>query len=274
LPKSFSRDDYGTSLRDRAAILALAAEARPAMSFVPQLVPQVASARLAKRYTSTQENAWLLLAARALYANTDNISLEVDGKVQQGNLSRNLSAADVGKGMTIANRSDENLEAAITVTGVPATALPAGGDGFEITRKYYSRDGQEIDPSTVAQNERFVVVLTITEQNSWPSRIVVTDLLPAGFEIDNPRLVSSAQLSNFEWLERTTPAYTEFRDDRFAAAFNRVARDNRDITLAYVVRAVSPGKYVLPAAVVEDMYRPHLSARTAQGSVEVVGPKP
>ncbi len=274
LPQDFSRDDYGTPLRDRAAILALAAEARPAMSFVAKMVPQVASARLAKRYTSTQENAWMLLAARALYADTDNISLEVNGKLQKGNLSRNLSAGDVGKGMTITNRSDENLEAAITVTGVPEKALPAGGDGFEISKTYYTRDGKEIDPSTVAQNERFVVVLSIKELNDWPSRIVVTDLLPAGFEIDNPRLVSSAGLSNFGWLERTTPAYTEFRDDRFAAAFNRRTGDNREITLAYVVRAVSPGTYVAPAAVVEDMYRPHLSARTAQGSVEVVGPKP
>ncbi len=274
LPKTFFRDDYGTSLRDRAAILALAAEARPAMGFVSKMVPQVASARLGKRYTSTQEKSWLLLAARALYADTDNISLEVDGKLQKGNLSRNLTADNVTQGMTVINRSNENLEGVITVTGVPSKALPSGGDGFEIKREFYTLDGKQIDPSTVAQNERFVVVLTITEQNNWPSRIVVNDLLPAGFEIDNPRLVSSAELGNFDWLERTTAAYTEFRNDRFVAAFNRTERDTREIALAYVVRAVSPGTYVLPAAVVEDMYRPHLSARTAQGVVEVVGPKP
>ncbi len=274
LPKSFSRDDYGTSLRDRAAILALAAEARPAMSFVTQMVPQVASARLGKRYTSTQENAWLLLAARALYADADSISLNVNGAEHKGNLSRKLSSDDLDGGMTIANRSNENLEAAITVTGVPVKPLPSGGTGFTIKRQYYTRVGEEIDPSTVAQNERFVVVLTIKELNSWPSRIVVSDLLPAGFEIDNPRLVSSAELTGFDWLKRTNAAHTEFHSDRFVAAFNRRAKDNREITLAYVVRAVSPGTYVHPAAVVEDMYRPHLSARTVQGRVEVVGPKP
>ena len=274
LPKSFSRDDYGTSLRDRAAILALAAEARPAMSFVSKMVPQVASARLGKRYTSTQENAWLLLAARALYADTDNISLEVNGVVHKGNLSRKLSSSDISGGLQVSNRSSESLEAAITVTGVPEKALPAGGEGFKIIRRYYTREGKEIDPSTVAQNERFVVVLTITELNNWASRIVINDLLPAGFEIDNPRLVSSADLSGFGWLKRTNTAHTEFHHDRFVAAFNRRAKDDREISLAYVVRAVSPGAYVHPAAVVEDMYRPHLSARTAQGVVEVVGPKP
>jgi uncharacterized protein YfaS (alpha-2-macroglobulin family) len=44
------------------------------------------------------------------------------------------------------------------------------------------------------------VVLQMREANAWPSRVVVTDLLPAGFVIDNPRLVGSAELGNFPWL--------------------------------------------------------------------------
>ncbi|WP_366936259.1 hypothetical protein, partial [uncultured Nitratireductor sp.] len=41
--------------------------------------------------------------------------------------------------------------------------------------------------------------------------------------------------------------------------------------LAYVVRAVTPGVYTHPAASVEDMYRPQLSARTATGFMEILG---
>jgi uncharacterized protein YfaS (alpha-2-macroglobulin family) len=274
VPAKYTRDDYGTSLRDRAAILALAAEARPAMSFVSDMVSNVSSARLGKRYTSTQEKAWLLLAARSLYANSDKIRLEVNGQMHKGNLARKLSVSDVDAGLSITNKSDESLEAAITVSGVPVKPLPAGGSGFSIVREYYTEGGEKVGVSTVAQNERFVVVLKIKELNSWGSRIVVQDLLPAGFEIDNPSLISSAVLGNFEWLKRIQPAHTEFRSDRFVAAFNRSASDDREIKLAYVVRAISPGKYIHPAAVVEDMYRPHLSARTAQGTLEVVGPKP
>jgi uncharacterized protein YfaS (alpha-2-macroglobulin family) len=40
-------------------------------------------------------------------------------------------------------------------------------------------------------------------------------------------------------------------------------------TVAYVVRAVSPGKYVLPQAYVEDMYNPSRYGRTSTGHVEV-----
>jgi len=67
--------------------------------------------------------------------------------------------------------------------------------------------------------------------------------------------------------------HLEFRDDRFVAAFTRDSGDNSDITLAYVVRAVTPGTFTLPPAMVEDMYRPYLNARTATGNIEVVGPR-
>jgi uncharacterized protein YfaS (alpha-2-macroglobulin family) len=62
---------------------------------------------------------------------------------------------------------------------------------------------------------------------------------------------------------------SEFRDDRFSAAFDRKSGDPAVFTVAYVVRAVSPGRYVLPQAYVEDMYRPDRFGRTATGTVEV-----
>jgi hypothetical protein len=40
-------------------------------------------------------------------------------------------------------------------------------------------------------------------------------------------------------------------------------------TVAYVVRAVSPGRYVLPQAKVEDMYRPDRFGRTGTGAIEI-----
>jgi uncharacterized protein YfaS (alpha-2-macroglobulin family) len=41
-------------------------------------------------------------------------------------------------------------------------------------------------------------------------------------------------------------------------------------SVAYVARAVAPGKYVRPQARVEDMYRPDRFGRTDSASVEVV----
>jgi uncharacterized protein YfaS (alpha-2-macroglobulin family) len=268
---SLVRSDYGSSLRDAAAVLALAAESRPVPRIVPALADVVAKEWTSKKYTSTQEQTWMLLAARALQKGDDDLRLDVNGAEHRGTLmSQMIGDALIDHPLTIKNTSSGPLSAAITTVAAPAQPLPAGGDGFAITRTYYTMEGEEANVSEAQQNQRYVVVLNVTESNEWPSRIVVTDLLPAGFEIDNPGIVNSASLSNFDWLEEVTAAHTEFRNDRFVAAFNRTAGDNRSINLAYVVRAVTPGVYDHPAAQVEDMYRPQFSARTATGKIEVV----
>jgi uncharacterized protein YfaS (alpha-2-macroglobulin family) len=268
---SLVRSDYGSSLRDAAAVLALAAESRPVPRIVPALADVVAKEWTSKKYTSTQEQTWMLLAARALQKGDDDLRLDVNGAEHRGTLmSQMIGDALIDHPLTIKNASSGPLSAAITTVAAPAQPLPAGGDGFAITRTYYTMEGEEANVSEAQQNQRYVVVLNVTESNEWPSRIVVTDLLPAGFEIDNPGIVNSASLSNFDWLEEVTAAHTEFRNDRFVAAFNRTAGDNRSINLAYVVRAVTPGVYDHPAAQVEDMYRPQFSARTATGKMEVV----
>lgn len=274
--RTLNRSDYGSRLRDGAATLALAAETRPAPRLIPDLIRLVAQSRLEQGQTSTQENAWLLLAARALRAAGDDLRLEINGTPHSGAYSVRLDADTLAvEPVVILNRSDMAVDALVTVTGVPETPPPAGGEGFAIERSYYTVDGDPVDVATVGQNERLVVVIEVREDNAWPSRVLVSDLLPAGFEIDNPRLVGSADLGAFEWLpDSIEVAHTEFRDDRFVAALDRTADNDRSFTLAYVVRAVSPGRYVHPAAVVEDMYRPHLQARTGTGTVEITGPQP
>ncbi len=126
--------------------------------------------------------------------------------------------------IVIGNAGTTPIQAVVTTVAAPAQPLPAGGDGFTISRAYYRMDGSEANVTEVTQNERFVVVLRVTESSDWASRVLVNDLLPAGFEIDNPRLVSSADLANFGWLQRTDAAHLEFRDDRFIAAFDREQR--------------------------------------------------
>ena len=158
----------------------------------------------------------------------------------------------------------------MTVNGAPLRPEPAADRGFKIERTYHTLDGTPADIRTVKQNQRLAVVLKITEANPQFGRIIVADYLPAGFEIDNPRLVSSGDTGTLAWIaDAAEPVNSEFRDDRFSAAFERKEKDRPVFTVAYVVRAVSPGRYVLPQAFVEDMYRPDRFGRTATGSVEV-----
>ncbi|ASY59986.1 alpha-2-macroglobulin family protein [Sinorhizobium sp. CCBAU 05631] len=268
---SLARSDYGSSLRDDAAVLALAAESRPVPPIIPELSKIVAREWEQARYTSTQEQAWMLLAARAVQGGDEDMKLEVNGAQSTGSYAARITGdALIEHPVVIRNHGTDAVSAVVTTVAAPAQPLSAGGEGFTIERTYYTLDGAEANVSEARQNERYVVVLKATESNDWPSRVLITDLLPAGFEIDNPRLVDSAQLSNFEWIGEVQAAHTEFRSDRFVAAFDRSSGDNREITLAYVVRAVTPGTYDHPAASVEDMYRPQFSARTATGRMEVL----
>lgn len=267
-PARSSGSDYGSALRDGAAMVALAAETKPAVTSLNEMIAYTAALRKGVRWTSTQDDAWMLLAARALEAENAALSIEINGESHSGAFSRRVEGSDLeGEPITVINKGTAPVEAMITAVASPAQPLPAGGDGFTIDRKYYALDGSEVSVAQVKQNERYVVVLTVNELNTWPSRVLVADLLPAGFEIDNPRIVGSAELPNFDWLGAVEYAHSEYRDDRFVAAFNR--NGGGQFSFAYVVRAVTPGNYAHPAASVEDMYRPELSARTATGRMEV-----
>ncbi|THD73660.1 MAG: alpha-2-macroglobulin family protein [Bradyrhizobium sp.] len=265
----FGRADYGSALRDAAALVSLASEGNAPQATLTQAVQRVEVARGLTPYTSTQENAWLVLASRALAK--ESLTLDVDGAPVKTALYRSYKAAAMeGKPIKITNTGDTPVQAVISVSGSPVTPEPAASNGFKIERNYFTLDGKPADVSKATQNDRFAVVLKITEAKPEYGHIMVSDYLPAGLEIDNPHLVSSGDTGTLDWIEDgEEPEDTEFRDDRFTAAIDRAADDKAVFTVAYVVRAVSPGKYVLPQAYVEDMYNPSRYGRTGTGSVEV-----
>jgi uncharacterized protein YfaS (alpha-2-macroglobulin family) len=270
----YGRTDYGSILRDAAALVTLASEGGAPRATIDGAVERVEAARGLTPYTSTQENAWMVLAARALAKDATGISLNVAGEKRQGALNRNFRASDLQQPVMVTNTGEGDLQAVVTLSGAPLVPEPAADKGFKIERLYYTLDGKRADPAKAKQNDRFAVVLKITEPQPQFARIIVADYLPAGFEIDNPRLVSSGDTGTLSWIEDAKePANAEFRDDRFAAAFERKASDPSVFTVAYVVRAVSPGRYVLPQAYVEDMYRPDRFGRTGTGTIEVTAAK-
>ena len=216
----------------------------------------------------------MVLAARALAKEAQTVALDVGGERTQGALNRNLRPNELAQPLKVTNTGDGAVQVVVTVSGAPVVPEPAAENGFKIERRYYTLAGKPADPAKAKQNDRFAVVLRITEPQPQFGRLIVADYLPAGFEIDNPRLVSSGETGTLAWIEDAQePVNSEFRDDRFSAAFERKSGDPSVFTVAYVVRAVSPGRYVHPQAFVEDMYRPDRFGRTATGTVEVTAAK-
>jgi alpha-2-macroglobulin len=264
------RVDYGSALRDSAALVTLASESGAPRATIDGAVARIDAARGLSAFTSTQEQAWLVLAARALTKEADAIAMTVGGEPHKGSLFRSVRAADLSTPLTLVNSGEGTVQTVLSVTGAPLTPEPPAAQGFRIERNYFTLDGEPANPAKAKQNDRFAVVLKITDEKPQFARVMVADYLPAGFEIDNPHLVSSGDVGKLAWIaDGVEAAHAEFRDDRFAAAFERRADAPAVFTAAYVVRAVTPGKYVLPQAVVEDMYRPDRYGRTATGQIEV-----
>jgi len=257
------RTDYGTWHRDAAAVLTLAVESGSTAVDREALTDRISGAS----NLSTQEATWTLLAANALIDRPGAEGVLVNGAPAAGPLVQVLDGAAT-QPIVVSNQSDADTTLTITSFGVPEAAEPAGGTGYAITRTYYDLEGTEVTLDAIAVGMRLVTVLEVTPFGRGEARLMVSDPLPAGFEIDNPNLISGGSLANLGWLQTETGvAHSEFRQERFLTAIDRF--DNRAFKLAYVVRAVSPGQFHHPAASVEDMYRPDFKARTGTGRVTI-----
>ena len=108
---------------------------------------------------------------------------------------------------------------------------------------------------------------------------LVTDLLPAGLELENQNLEHSIRIDQFRIDGKTIPElqgdtaiiHQEYRDDRYVAAIDHGKYGGRS-HLFYLARAVTPGRYRIPPPLVEDMYRPRYRAVGEAPGEMVVAP--
>lgn len=257
------RADYGTRQRDRAAVLTLAVEA--GSNAVDRSLLSDALATDGP-HMSSQEQVWTLLAANALLSDPASAGLTVNDAPISGPLVRRTAAGD-GTSLTLRNTGSAATDVTLTSIGVPQTAPEAGGYGYAIERRYFDMDGAPVSLDAVTTGTRFVAVLKVSPFEKGEARLMVDDPLPAGLEIDNPNLLRSGDIRALDWLKPVEARHTEFRSDRFLAAVDW--RSDQAFELAYIVRAVSPGEYHHPAAMVEDMYRPQYRAHTGTTRMSV-----
>ncbi|MEQ8347933.1 MAG: alpha-2-macroglobulin [Sneathiellaceae bacterium] len=273
-PRAADWRDFGSSLRDAAATLAVLAEAEVPADRLTPLLSAVAAAAAARPAMSTQEEAWLLRAAHAVSGGTGaGMRLEVAGRLLPPTRTAHAERLQGGDpAVTVRNAGPDPVWAYETVRGVPAVSLPPAEQGFRIARRYFRLDGTEIAVDEVAQNDQFVVLLEGAARDGGKHQALVVDLLPAGLEIESSATGGTAALSALPFLPvLTSPLFEGVRSDRYLAAIDLEGEPGR-FAFAYLVRAVTPGRYVHPAPFVEDMYQPYLFARGAIGEMTVTLP--
>ena len=265
---------YGSGLRDMAALVALTVEAKMPGGDLANLLERVASEQASHSYLSTQEEAWILRAAHATVHDQARVKLGLSNGTSADQTKPYLAVADAGdlkQDLVVTNQGDQPVFLRATASGVPAEPQPAISSGAKVDRQYFTLDGKTVALDQIKQNDVVVAVITGRFTDEATHRAMVVDLLPAGLEIENERLNNTRRTGDLAWLpELTEGNYSEYRDDRYIAAFDTSPdANNGGFTFAYILRAVTPGQYKAPAIEVEDMYKPDIRARGATGEVTV-----
>jgi uncharacterized protein YfaS (alpha-2-macroglobulin family) len=149
-----------------------------------------------------------------------------------------------------------------------------GGNGMTVSRTFRSQDGQEIDvtqaDSLKLGDVLFVEIEIANTSGAYIQNIALVDRLPAGFEIENPRL---GRTTKIDWVDPQNLWAMDFmnmRDDRLQA-FGMLAPQTKK-KIVYSVRAVTSGKFTIPPIEAEAMYDATLWARAKGGTAIVGGP--
>ncbi|MFD2264392.1 alpha-2-macroglobulin [Lacibacterium aquatile] len=280
-------DGYATSVREAAGALALAIQAKA--SNLEVFRRKVESLTPAPERNTTQEKLWLLRAASAMAAGpAPRISANdiIPAGGMNGAVSFRPTPAEVQQGYSLTNQGTDSVFRTLVVTGAPKEAPPPLSAGYTLTKSYFTLQGDTLDPAQLTQHDRLIVSLAGTVKDAARHQSLLVDLLPAGWEIESIlSLGSQSQDGEEEYVEEegaeppprlyaflpdTTPTVMrEARDDRFVASMDLKGGADQAFHAAYVVRAVTPGHYVLPGAVIEDMYRSGVMARSGAASTTV-----
>jgi hypothetical protein len=261
-------------VRDEAIALNALIDADPGNAQIGIMAKHV-SDKLKNRYwLSTQERSFSFLAlgklARASNKSDATAEIKVNGKtvakVDGGQWMGNEKALK-GTNVEIATQGSGRLYYFWVAEGIsPAGTYKEEDSYLKVRKTFYDRYGKIISGNTFKKND--LVVIGITLERSYTTSIdnvVITDLLPAGFEIENPR---TKEIPGIDWIkEAGSPRALDVRDDRIHLFVD--ASYNRQI-FYYAVRAVSPGVYKMGPVSADAMYNGEYHSYHGAGVIKVV----
>lgn len=137
---------------------------------------------------------------------------------------------------------------------------------MKVRKTFYNRDGGIVNPENLVQNDLVVVKLTIEGlSQARVENIAIADILPAGLEIENPRITT---LPNIDWMKnRCREKYLDIRDDRII--FFTDLYGTGSCSFYYLARAVTPGTFKMGPASADALYRGEYHSYNGGGLVKI-----
>ncbi len=210
---------------------------------------------------TTQSNAWAAMGLAAFaehyppadlsgaVTGVDKTKHELSGKTVDG-----LKLADGAN--TVFNTGSSDFFVKAVVMGIPKNAKPVSGP-IVLKREFFDEKG---NPVTSLKHGELAFVRITADAPDVVENVVISDLLPAGLEIEDESLATRMDASgripkNILLKNRQEFSRTEKRDDRFLV-FGTLWGSGYAI---YTVRAVTPGRFLIPALHAEAMYDPDMN---------------
>jgi uncharacterized protein YfaS (alpha-2-macroglobulin family) len=267
LPKEFepekpfrmSGGNFDSEIRANAIKLNVLLEVDKNNKQIPVIIRYL-SQRLKQAY-STQERAFAFLALGKAASQKADSKLKVD--IYSGNKKIGTYKGD-GISFTDKELKSEKITLKPSGSGEAyyfwntegiKTSQPVREEdaNMKVRRQYFDyRTKREITGS-VEQGKLIVCKISITGYDMSAENIAITDMVPAGLEIENPRLNTSTELS---WKSSNPfkPDHVDIRDDRLVMVGELQAK--KTLEYYYMLRAVSSGEFTLSPIGAEAMYDP------------------
>ena len=265
LNSNYNYINYGGKLRDEAALVVLLSEAGY-KDDAKRLLIDLSLNLKKQKYLSTQELSQILRANSAISPKFKELKLKINNQTQTLNKPFIDKTKDINKLPKVTNLSSGDVWYSLSYIATPKE-LNTTNNGFEITKSIYTLDGKSIDLTNLEQSKRYVVLVSGKVTNSSIKNPILSDFLPSGLEIENPIFSGIDTISSLSWLKKLTPAtHKEYRDDRFVATF----KPKQEFKFAYILRAVTIGKFTMPPAKIEDMYKPRYRAFSNPATTKII----
>jgi len=263
-------------LSQQAAVLKVLVELDPQDARISQLVKSIEVGRANGVWLSTLDNAAALSALAAYQATLKREPADFKGLVRIGTSEntefdhRSVKTLKFEKSLPplfIETAGKGECFLTLTTTGLRAKPQPADA-GLRVRRRWLDRGGKELDPQQVKVGDLITVEVELRSLTQQVPNVVILDSLPSGFEVENPRLATSAkQTTEQDSDELSRVDRTEFLDDRvllFTTANLGHARSYR-----YLVRATTVGEFDAPGIQAVSMYAPELVSVAAGTIVKI-----
>ncbi|MBX3042266.1 MAG: hypothetical protein KIT33_08995 [Candidatus Kapabacteria bacterium] len=270
---SYRNTSMGSVLREMGLSLYILASSDANDRRIQPLTKSVSELLTKSERITTQEAVFALLGIGKVLSgidtNGDSEGILSDGKKDlltfKGNTDDFASEVIRTDKFKIKSTSDK-LYYFVNSAGMPKDGkIETKNSNIKLSRTYFSRQGYEMKGNKFIAGDIVIVKLSISglESNFKADNMVISDLLPAGFEVDNPRLLD---FDKYSWIKyQTIPTHYDYRDDRVNIYFDF----DKSAEFYYTMRAVSPGKFSMGSASADAMYSGDVFSITGGGIVEI-----